>query len=106
MLEKLEQIEARYEELANELSSQELLSNPSAYAKAAKQHRTLEEIVEKYRSLRSLRSEMAGARELLETADDEEMLEMARAEVNTLQERIETADNELKILILPTDPND
>ena len=49
MFDKLAQIETRYEELTNELSSAELLSNPSAYAKAAKQHRSLSEIVEKYR---------------------------------------------------------
>ena len=48
MLDKLEQIAARYEELTQELSSPELLANPSAYGKAAKQHRTLEEVVQKY----------------------------------------------------------
>ena len=50
MLDKLEQIVSRYEELTQELSSPELLSNPSAYGKAAKQHRTLEEVVKKYQS--------------------------------------------------------
>ena len=54
MLDKLEQIETRYEELTQELSSPELLSNPSQYGKVAKQHRALGEVVEKYRALRSL----------------------------------------------------
>jgi peptide chain release factor 1 len=54
MLDKLAQIETRYQELTNELSSPELLSNPSAYGKAAKQHRSLSEIVQKYRALTSL----------------------------------------------------
>lgn len=106
MLEKLEQIEARYEELSNELSSPELLSNQSAYTKATKQHRSLGEIVEKYRSWKSLKEELAGARELLETAEDDEMREMARVEIESLQSRIETTESELKLLLIPSDPND
>ena len=86
MLEKLAHIEARYEELTNELSAPELIANPSAYAKAAKQLRTLGEMVEKYRQWKSLKEELAGARELLETVDDDEMREMARAAVQTALE--------------------
>ena len=106
MLDKLEQIAARYEELTQELSSPELLANPSAYAKAAKQHRTLEEVVQKYQTWKGLNDELAGTRELLETADDEEMREMARVEADTLQARLEETDKELRLLLIPTDPND
>jgi peptide chain release factor 1 len=106
MFDKLEQIEARYEELTNELSSPELLANQSAYAKAAKQHRSLGEIVDKYRSWKTLKEELAGARELLDTADDEEMREMARVEVESLGERLERTENDLKVLLIPSDPND
>jgi peptide chain release factor 1 len=106
MLDKLEQIENRYAELTQELSSPELLSNPSAYGKAAKQHRTLGEVVEKYRAWKSLKAELAGTRELLETSDDDEMREMARLELETLQTKLDEADKELKLLLLPTDPND
>jgi len=106
MLDKLEQIARRYEELTQELSSPELLANPSAYTKAAKQHRNLEEIVQKYQAWKGLKDEAAGARELLETADDEEMREMARLELDTLQARLEVNENELKLLLIPTDPND
>ena len=74
--------------------------------KAAKQHRTLGEIVEKYRAWKSLKEELAGARELLETADDDEMREMARLEVETLQQKLETTETELKLLLIPSDPND
>src|SRR5512133_58586 len=106
MLDRLAQIESRYEELTNELSSPELLSNQSVYAKTAKQHRSLGEIVEKYRSLKSLQDELTGARELLNTADDEELREMARLEVESLETRIEATENELKVLLIPSDPND
>jgi peptide chain release factor 1 len=106
MLEKLEQIESRYDELTQELSSPELLANPANYAKAAKQHRTLGEIVQKYQAWKSLKNELAGARELFDTSDDEEMREMARLEMETLQTRLDQTDQELKILLIPTDPND
>jgi peptide chain release factor 1 len=106
MLEKLDQIVSRYEELTQELSSPELLSNPSAYAKAAKQHRNLEEVVRKYQAWKGLKEELAGARELYDTSDDEEMREMARLELESLQARLEETDQQLKLLLVPTDPND
>ena len=106
MLDKLEQIVQRYEELTQELSSPELLSNPSSYAKAAKQHRTLGEVVQKYQAWKGLKSELAGARELFDTSDDDEMREMARLELETLQTKLDDADKELKLLLIPSDPND
>ena len=106
MLDKLEQIVTRYEELTQELSSPELLANPSAYAKAAKQHRTLGEVVQKYQEWKGLKKELTDARELLDTSDDDEMREMARLELESLQSKIEKADNDLKLLLVPTDPND
>jgi peptide chain release factor 1 len=107
MLEKLEQIESRYEELTAELSSPELLSDQSAYTKATKQLRSLGEVVERYREWKALKEELAGARELLLlSADDEEMRELARVEVDTLQARIDENENQLRLLLIPTDPND
>ena len=106
MLDKLEQIVSRYEELTQELSSPELLSNPSAYGKVAKQHRALEEVVKKYQSWKALNTQLSDARELFDTSDDEEMREMARLELETLQTQLEDADRELKLLLIPTDPND
>src|SRR5258708_35898736 len=105
MLDKLAQIETRYEELTNELSSQELLSSPSAYGKAAKQHRSLGEIVEKYRAWKTVNDELTGARELMEHAEDEEMRELARVEIEALQAQRQRADSDLKILLIPREPN-
>jgi len=106
MLDKLAQIEARYEELTNELSSQELLSNPVAYAKAAKQHRSLGEIVEKYRALKTLKEELVGAQDLANNAEDEEMRELARIEIESLQAQLKQTEDDLKLLLIPQDPND
>jgi peptide chain release factor 1 len=106
MLDKLEQIETRYEQLTEELSSPELLANPSEYGKAAKQHRALGEVVQKYQSLKSLRAELAGARELFDTSDDDEMREMARLELESLHLKLEQTESELKVLLIPSDPKD
>jgi len=106
MLDKLAQIETRYEEMTNELSSPELLSNPTAYGKAAKQHRGLGEIVKKYRSWKSLNEELTGARQLIESTDDDEMRELARVEIESLQAQMEQAETDLKLLLIPRDPND
>ena len=106
MLDKLEQIAHRYDELTEELSAPELLANPSAYGKAAKQHRALGEVVRKYQEWKGLTNELAGARELLDTSDDDEMREMARLELETLQTKLDNAEKELKLLLIPSDPND
>src|SRR5438034_2920028 len=106
MLDKLAQIETRYEELTQELSSPELLSNPSAYGKAAKQHRSLGQIVEKYRELISIKDQLSGAFELQQSAEDEEMRELARVEIEALQARREQTESDLKLLLVPSDPND
>jgi len=106
MLDKLAQIETRYEELTNELSSPELLSSPSAYGKAAKQHRSLGEVVEKYRAWKTLKEELAGAREMNEQAEDEDMRELARVEIESLQAQLTQNEEGLKLLLIPQDPND
>ncbi len=106
MLDKLEQIEARYEELTAQLSSPELMSDQAAYVKAAKQHRSLGEVVTKFREWRAIREELTGARELLDSADDEEMRELARLEVDDLSARLEKSEEDLRVLLLPRDPND
>jgi peptide chain release factor 1 len=104
--EKLDQIEARYEDLTAQLSAPESLADQAAYAKAAKQHRSLGEIVEQYRAWKTLQHELAGARELFELSEDDEMRELARVEMDSLQAQIETAEEALRVLLLPRDPND
>jgi len=106
MLDRLEQIETRYEELTAALSSPELLSDQAAYTKTAKQHRGFGEIVSKYRELKSLKGEIEGAQELLDLSDDEEMRELASLELESLQARREECEGTLRLLLLPRDPND
>ena len=107
MLEKLAQIEKNYEELTAQISSPELMNDMSNYAKTMKQHRALGEIVEKYQQVKRMREELAGAQELLATTDgDDEMREMATLEIAEIEEKLPKAEEELKVLLLPKDPND
>src|SRR5438477_7610032 len=106
MLDKLAQIETRYEELTNQLSSPELLSDPSAYGKAAKQHRSLGEIVEKYRTWKSLNEQLSGARELAAGSEDQDMRELAQTGIESLTAQLEQTEDDLKLLLIPQDPND
>ncbi len=106
MLEKLAQIEKNYEELTAQISSPEIMSDMSSYAKTMKQHRSLEEIVIKYREVKRMREELADARELLDAADADDMREMAQMEITEIEEKLPPAEEELKVLLLPKDPND
>lgn len=107
MLEKLAQIEKTYEDLTEQISSPEIMSDMSAYAKLMKQHRSLGEIVEKYREVKKLRDDLEGARELAEMADaDDEMGQMAKLEVEEIEAKLPAKEEELKFLLLPKDPND
>jgi peptide chain release factor 1 len=106
MLEKLAQIEKNYEELTAQISSPEIMSDMKEYARAMKQHRSLGTIVEKYREVKKLSEDLAGAKELASMADDDEMRQMALAEMAEIEEKLPSAEEELKLLLLPQDPND
>lgn len=106
MFEKLAEIEKNYEELTAQISSPEIMSDMKVYAKTMKQHRSLEEVVEKYREVKKMQEELSGAKELLEMADDDEMREMATLEISEIEPNLVAAEEELKFLLIPKDPND
>jgi peptide chain release factor 1 len=106
MFEKLEQIEKSYNDLTEQISQPEFMSDMSAYAKLMKQHRQLGEIVSKYRNVKKMREDLEGARDLLAIADDDEMREMANLEIAEIEDKLPKAEEELTFLLLPKDPND
>jgi peptide chain release factor 1 len=105
MFDRLEQIEARYEELGVQLSDPNIVSNQENYRKVSKAHRDLEATVEKFRQYRKLRDGVAEAKAMLQETDAD-MREMAAAELEELEPRLAATEEELKILLLPKDPND
>ncbi len=106
MIERLDAIEEKYEELTRQLSDHELLADQSRYTKIAKQHRDLEEIVGKCREFKAIDRGIEETKQLLETEEDAEMVGLARAELADLEQRREAVEANLKLLLLPKDPND
>ena len=106
LFEKLDQIEAHYDELTQQLSSPEILADSARYQKLAKTHAELGEIVAKYREWKEIEKGLRGAKELLVESEDAEMKQMAREEERALEARRESVESELKLLQIPNDQND
>ncbi|MEK7783131.1 MAG: peptide chain release factor 1 [Candidatus Binatota bacterium] len=105
MLDKLAEVEKRYEQLESLLRDPQFLNKQREYSKVAKERAELEEIVSCYREWRKIEQEIQENRELL-NENDEAIRELAKEEVSVLRERKEKLENRLKVLILPKDPND
>jgi peptide chain release factor 1 len=104
--EKLDQLGARYDELTQQLSTSELVADSSRFQKVAKQHAELEQIVAKHREYKQIEKDLAGAHQMLLEANDAEMKQLAHEEERQLVARQEVVERELKLLLLPKDPND
>jgi peptide chain release factor 1 len=105
MLDKLLNVESRYEELMTQLGTVEVQSDAAEYKKAAKALSEIEPLVQKFREFKGVEEGIAGAEELIK-ADDAEMRELAQEELTSLRERREALLQELKVLLIPKDPND
>src|ERR1700675_3283927 len=105
MFERLEQIEARYEELSAEMADPTRVSDQQRYQKTAKQHRDLEAVVNHYREYKQLSQGIEDARAMLADSDAE-VRAMATEELEHLEARLPKVEEEMKVLLLPKDPND
>jgi len=106
LFEKLDQIESRYDEMTRELSSPEVHADSARYQKLAKTHAELGEIVAKYREWKDIEKGLEGAKQLLLESTDSEMKQLAHEEQRSLEARREIVERELKLLLVPKDPND
>ncbi len=106
MLDKLVQVEDRYEELNRKLADPAVLGNPEQVRTLGKEHRDLEKIVENYRVLKRVYSDIEGNKEIIHGGEDEELVEMAKEELLDLESRRDELEATIKILLLPKDPND
>lgn len=106
MFEKLSQLEEKYNELSALISDPEIINDQSQWQKYVKAHSELEDVVTKYREYKSWEAELAGTNEILNDDPDPEMREMAEADAAELKEKMKAAEDELKIMLLPKDPND
>jgi len=106
MFERLDQIEIRYEELTQALLSPEITNDSAKYQKTARAHAEVAPIVEKYREYKDLKRGIAESRTVLVDEKDPEMRAYAEEELAKLDARIITVEEDLKVLLLPKDPND
>jgi len=106
MFERLDQIEARYEALTQALASPEIIGDSAKYQKTAKAHSELTDIVEKYREFKDLKKGISESKAMLAEEKDADMRAYAQEELDKLQTRLTTVEEELKVLLLPKDPND
>lgn len=103
MQDKLQWVEARYEELSEQMAQPETASDPQAFARLMREHAQLEPVVECYRAWEALKAQRREAEDMLADAD---MAEMAREEIAALAPEIDARWHELQVLLLPRDPND
>ena len=106
MTEKLEKIVERYNFLTEEIVKPEVIANNNSWKKLVKEHSSLTPIVECYEQYRKVESNLSEALQLAETENDKEMLEMLREEISSDKKRREELQEQLKVLLLPKDPND
>ncbi|MFP5227748.1 MAG: peptide chain release factor 1 [Acidobacteriota bacterium] len=105
MFERLEQIEARFHDLSQQMADPEVLGDHEKYQKIAKQHRDLEPVVDKFREYRQVKTGIADARAMLNESDAD-IRAMAQDELTMLEAREPQIEEDLKLLLLPKDPND
>ena len=103
MFEKLESVEKHYEELTTKISDPAVIANNNEWRKLVKEHSSIEDVVQKYREYKQTKKDMQEAEEMMQ---DKEMKELAEEEFYSSKEKLAKIEEELKILLIPKDPND
>lgn len=106
MFDKLQAAEDRYEEINHKLSDPTVIANQDEYRKLMKEYAELEEIVGKYREYKKVSHDIEDAKEMLEDKLDKDFRDMVQAEFDEAKEKLEAIKKQLKILLVPKDPND
>jgi len=106
MFEKLAEVEEKYESLEQKLADPEVFQDPKAYQQVAKAHADLAEIVGKWRQYKQAKQQLAETENMLSEKLDDELRDLVQLEIDDLKEKIAGYEEELKIMLLPKDPND
>ena len=106
MLDKLEALEERFAFVSEKISDPEVIADQDSWRKYCKEHSDLTPIIDKYRELKSAKQTIEDDKEMLSAPQDKDFEEMIRAEMSEAEETVKTAEEELKLLLLPKDPND
>ncbi|MBN8550337.1 MAG: peptide chain release factor 1 [Deltaproteobacteria bacterium] len=106
MWDKLAQVEERYEELAEKLSSPETIKDRALFQKLSKEHKDLTEVVATFRAYRKAKEEMQGSQEIVDAGEDAGLVEAAQEEIHMLKGELEGLEKRMRTLLIPKDPND
>lgn len=106
MFDKLEALEERFKTVSEKISDPEVIADMDSWREYMKENSELTPIVEKYREYKKLKQTIEDDKEMLENGDDKELEELAKLELAESEEKIEKVSDELKVLLLPKDPND
>ena len=106
MLDRLEQVRERYEEVTALLSDPAVVGNQERFRTLSKEHSQLTPIMAAYGRYRKAKADLEGTKELAEKSEDPEMRQMAYDEMEAARSKVETMEEELKVLLIPRDPND
>ena len=106
ILEKLEGVKGRFDEVGELITKPDIINNMERYVKLNKEYKALEPVINAYNEYRTLLSNISDARNILATEKDEEMRVMAKEELDQLLEKVEPLEAEIKVLLLPADPED
>jgi peptide chain release factor 1 len=106
MIEKLEELKLRFEEVGQLLMQPETVKDIKKFSQLNKEYKDLDKIVSKYKQFRDATNHLQQAKEVLQKEKDEELREMAKMEIDELDPKIEKLESDLKELLIPKDPND
>ena len=106
MFDKLEALEERFKVLSEKISDPEVILDQENWRKYMKEHSDLTPIIEKYREYKKAKQTIADDKEMLENGEDKEIEELIKMELQDAEQSLKDAAAELKILLLPKDPND
>jgi len=106
IIEKLEGVKSRFDEVGRIISDPNAMSDMKRYVKLNKEYKELQPIIEAYKEYRNILDNIASAKDMLNKEKDDELREMAKSELEDLSNRLEPLERKIKILLLPSDPQD
>lgn len=106
LLNKLEHIRLRFEEIGTQITDPEVISDTKRYIKLHKEYKDLEDLVGVSKEYKNLLENISNTRHMLKDEKDEEMREMAKAELDEMEDKLPELEKEIKVLLLPSDPED
>ena len=106
MFDRIEELVDKLDTINNQLTDPDVVTDQNKFRKLMKEQSDLVPIVDKYKEYKEAKATIDDSLEILEEESDEELCEMAKEEMNAAKSRLETIEQELKILLLPKDPND